>query len=483
MGQNGHNKSFCQLEIPPQLIEKYAVRGPRYTSYPTAVEFKPSFDALEWRGALERDAFDYPAQLETPKHLALYVHIPFCRQSCYFCACHRIVSKDSTVSRPYLEALKREIINYRRLYAELQLSANDLLVEQIHWGGGSPNFFSPAEIEELYHSICKAWPVLAPEADVSVEIDPRSTTDQQLRCFAKLGFRRLSLGVQDFDPLVQDRIHRVQSFELTRHICEAAREAGFRGLNIDLIYGLPEQSERGFRRSIEQVLELRPQRVALYGYAHVSWLKKTQQVLERSQLPGPSQRIALFLAALRDFSAAGYQYIGMDHFALPDDELCKAREEGRLNRNFMGYTTHRGARVLGLGASAISSLPAAFSQNLKDIAAYQARAQSSVLPVERGCARSWDDQLRGEIIERILCDGVLDLGELAQRWEIDFWRYFADSLPRLRELSDDGLLEFGASQIRLSPLGTLFMRNVAMCFDAYLAGYVVAEKPMFSKTI
>jgi oxygen-independent coproporphyrinogen-3 oxidase len=302
------------------------------------------------------------------------------------------------------------------------------MIEQIHWGGGSPNFLKPDEMQMLHAECLQSFGGLAPDADVSVEIDPRTTSEAHLEKLAQLGFNRVSLGVQDFDPAVQRLVNRIQPFELTERIVRTARDVGFSGVNIDLIYGLPLQTAEGFSRTVDKVLELRPERVALYGYAHVTWIKKVQKALERAHLPTPAERIEIFLAAIRRFADAGYRHIGMDHFALPSDSLSQALDTGRLNRNFMGYSTHRGARLIGMGVSAISSLPSCYAQNVKDLTVYQERITSGLLATERGLLRTVEDQLRGEVIEAILCQGRLDIPTFDARWGCRFMQKFADGL-------------------------------------------------------
>ena len=314
-----------------RLINAYSTQGPRYTSYPTAVEFTNSFNSDSWKKFLIADA-----HLST----ALYFHLPFCNSLCYFCACNKIIARSREGVAPYLQTLFKELKTYQEL-----LDTKNIEIEQIHWGGGTPNYLLPDEMIELHQRTLEIFPKVENDADISVEIDPRTISSEHLSTLRKLGFNRLSMGVQDFDPFVQETINRIQPYELTRDVCLEARDVGFEGLNIDLIYGLPNQTTKGFSSTLEKILEIKPERIALYGYAHVTWIKKVQKALERSHLPTPEERIDLFLQAYQMLVSAGYLHIGMDHFALPSDELSIAQDSGKLNRNFMGYTTHKGANI------------------------------------------------------------------------------------------------------------------------------------------
>ncbi len=455
-----------------RLIEKYSTSGPRYTSYPTAVEFHSGFDSAEWMQTLESDR----EIRKSTDGFSLYFHIPFCPSLCYFCACNKVITRDESVTEPYLSAVRNELAMYRSL-------VGDVPVEQIHWGGGTPNFLSPESMRRLHGDCLAAFPTLTADADVSIEVDPRTCSDAHIRTLVDLGFNRLSMGVQDFDARVQSLVNRVQPFELTKRVSDEARALGIQSVNVDLIYGLPDQSVDGFRKTIEQILEIRPDRIALYGYAHVTWLKKVQKALEKAHLPTPSERVAIFLEALRMLTEAGYEYIGLDHFALPNDSLSLARRSGKLNRNFMGYSTHRGARLIGIGPSAISTFPEAFAQNTKDVALYQAGMGEKRFVTERGLRRSIDDQIRGDVIESILCLGTLDLKDFQTKWRYDFWSYFAHVLPTFDSFFRDGLLEYSSDSITLSPFGHLFSRNIAMAFDAYLSGHKASSRPVFSQAV
>jgi len=464
--------------VPQSLIEKYSIAGPRYTSYPTAVELKPTFGRDQWLAAL-RDEWSRPAEAweEQDRPVSLYFHIPFCKTLCFFCACNKVITKNKSLVAPYLEALKREI----RFYADhVDTKAP---VRQLHWGGGTPNYLSPSEMEELYNAIKGTFPNMAADADISIELDPRTTTKEQLQILKSLGFTRLSMGVQDFDPHVQRTINRIQPYEQTKELADNARVLGFKSVSVDLIYGLPEQSVEGFFATLKQVATIRPDRVALYGYAHVTWLTKAQKSLEKKHLPTPPERVILFNEAADFFTDQGYRYIGMDHFALPTDSMSKAVDQGMLNRNFMGYTTHRGARLLAFGVSSISMLPRAMAQNAKEVNVYQDLVSTYGTAIEKGVPRSLEDQLRGEVIESLLCLGRISTSEVSRRFSISFEEKFASELQELRSFAADGLLEISSDVINLTETGRLFMRNIAMVFDQYLAKRRSEARPVFSQAV
>jgi oxygen-independent coproporphyrinogen-3 oxidase len=440
------------------LIEKYAGNTPRYTSYPTAVEFRNDIGHEQWKETLEIEV-NNPQNQFTP---SLYVHLPFCTTLCYFCACNKKIAKDDAQVGPYLKSLGAELSSYRDICGEHPL-------EQLHWGGGTPNFFSPSASEDLFRICTEAFPGFADGADISVEIDPRTLTSKHLETYKSLGFNRVSLGVQDFNPDVQEAINRIQPYSLTKQAIDGARSLGFSSVNFDLIYGLPLQTEESFRNTVERVVELMPERIALYGYAHVTWKKKVQKTLQRHDLPSPAERINLFLLALETLSQAGYEYIGMDHFALPQDSLTKARASGRLNRNFMGYSTHQGTSVIGAGVSAISSTDSMLAQNNTNLEHYMELALSQGIVTQGGLRRSREDQLRGELIENILCIGEIDIKSFEEKWNLDFHSEFSPELESLRPMEEDNLVTIRDKKIEVSSLGRLFMRNIASVFDSYLA--------------
>ncbi len=454
-----------------QLIAKYSTQGPRYTSYPTAVEFTEKFDHVSWKHALQEEG------RKDEGNYSLYVHLPFCPSLCLFCACHKIITKEREVVAPYLKALKKEILAYEKIVGA------DASVEQLHWGGGSPNYLTPEEMTDLFGAVKRSFPNFTKDADVSIELDPRTTTSDQLKTLVSLGFNRISMGVQDFDPEVQEAVNRIQTYEDTAALVAEARSLGIKSVGIDLIYGLPAQSLAGFNQTLMKVVELRPDRLALYGYAHVTWKTKVQKALTSKGLPTSKERIALFTSAVNVLGRAGYEYIGMDHFALPSDGLAKAVHDGTLNRNFMGYTNHHGVRLIGLGASSISGIPSAYAQNVKGVEEYEKAVETREIPTERGMIRSREDQMRGEIIESLLCSGYLSIDKFERKWGIFFAEVFASEIDQLADFEMDGLLAHDHSAIRLTELGRFFMRNIAMVFDGYLEKYRKATKPTFSQTV
>ena len=450
------------MNVPPDLLAKLARPGPRYTSYPTANVFDASVGPVEHEAALRR-------QGETGAPLSLYVHLPFCRSLCFYCACNVIVTRRRDAVTDYLDLLERE--------ADLVAAALGRRppVTQLHLGGGTPTYLTVGELRRLHALLAARFDLSAAE-ELSIEVDPRVTSAAQLQALAALGWNRASFGVQDFDPVVQVAIHRTQSVEQTSALVDAARAAGFRGINVDLIYGLPLQQVDTFGATLDAVLGIRPDRVALYSYAHVPWLRPAQASFEKRgrRLPTPDQKLALFELAVRAFSAAGYVQLGMDHFALPTDELALALERGTLHRNFQGYTVRRADALVGLGASSISDVGGAYAQNEKDLEPYRTALAAGRLPTARGWRRGEDDERRRRVIATIMTFGVVAAEALAG---------FAAERARLAELAREGLVSFASDgALRLTPLGRLFVRNVAMVFDAYL-GEEAAPRPVFSQTV
>jgi oxygen-independent coproporphyrinogen-3 oxidase len=466
-------------QLNHELVRKYSGSGPRYTSYPTAVEFHHGFDSKKWSAALDQEFLE-----RSSKNTSLYFHIPFCRSLCYFCACNKVITQDRAVVEPYLKAVEAELSIFKRYTADQSNKQQGFILDQIHWGGGSPNYLLPEEMERLFNSTSEIFGKPTDQADVSIELDPRTTSVQQLNALKTLGFNRISLGVQDFDTVVQESINRIQSFEMTTELVQASRELGFRGVNIDLIYGLPHQSLKGFGETLGKILEIRPSRIALYGYAHVTWLQKVQRSFKDSDLPTPETRLELFILALETLSAAGYVYIGLDHFALPEDSLAQALASGKLNRNFMGYTTHRGTRIFAFGPSAISSLDSAYAQNLKSVEQYQSKVFNGEFATERGIARTADDRLRAEVIENILCSGEIGFKQFSNTWKVGFWDYFGEvALHDCMQFIVDGLLEVSSERLKVTDIGRLFARNISMIFDAYLPLHREKQKKVFSQTL
>lgn len=440
------------MRIERDLILRYSKQLPRYTSYPTALEFTPQFTEHNWRNSL----LSYIESNKQPS-LSLYCHIPFCRSLCYFCACNKIITKTRDEVRPYLTGIIKEIGLYSSMFGE---SAS---ISQLHWGGGSPNFLNPAEIAELFTAIKNVFPNFLPDADISIELDPRTTMSLQLKTLRDLGFHRISLGVQDFAPEVQSVINRVQSFESTELLCNEARNFGFKSINLDLIYGLPLQTIESFQKTLKLVESLRPDRIALYGYAHVSWKSKTQRVFDKLPLPEAKERLELFCMAVEFLVSRGYEYIGMDHFALPGDDLFKAYQDGTLHRNFMGYTTHKNSALLGFGVSAISTLPDAFSQNNRSIKEYLEKIKSGHFPIERGVTRSIEDKWRGALIQEIMCRGRIDRIKFQREWGITL----NTNEKLLEDPLKDSLIEVSSDEISVTKLGRFFLRNIASGFDSY----------------
>ena len=444
--------------ITPELLTKFDVAGPRYTSYPTADRFVEAFGEPDYLQALDQRRTG-PAAMALP--LSLYVHIPFCESLCYYCACNKIITKHHERSAPYLRYLSKEVdLHVQHIGAGQSVS-------QLHLGGGTPTFFSDDELSELMAMLRRNFN-LVPGGEYSIEVDPRTVTAERLAHLARLGFNRLSFGVQDFDPIVQKAVHRVQPAEQVFALVEAARGIGFESINVDLIYGLPKQTPESFDRTLAQVAELRPDRIALYAYAHLPERFKPQRRIIAIDLPGAPNKVAMLARSLAAFEQAGYVYVGMDHFALPDDALAVAKRQGRLHRNFQGYSTQPDCDLIGLGVSAIGKVGATYSQNAKSLEEYQDLLDHGHLPVARGLAVSRDDLLRRCVIMALMCQGevMFESAELAHL--IDFRSYFASELETLRGMQDQGLVELSDTGIKVTPMGWFFVRGVAMVFDKYL---------------
>ena len=444
--------------ITTELLTKFDVPGPRYTSYPTADRFVEAFGEADYIQALEQRRAG-PAAMALP--LSLYVHIPFCESLCYYCACNKIITKHHERSAPYLRYLSKEVdLHVQHIGAGQSVS-------QLHLGGGTPTFFSDDELSELMAMLRRNFN-LVPGGEYSIEVDPRTVTAERLAHLARLGFNRLSFGVQDFDPIVQKAVHRVQPAEQVFALVEAARGIGFESINVDLIYGLPKQTPESFDRTLAQVAELRPDRIALYAYAHLPERFKPQRRIIAIDLPGAPNKVAMLARSLAAFEQAGYVYVGMDHFALPNDALAVAKRQGRLHRNFQGYSTQPDCDLIGLGVSAIGKVGATYSQNAKSLEEYQDLLDHGHLPVARGLAVSRDDLLRRCVIMALMCQGevMFESAELAHL--IDFRSYVASELETLRGMQDQGLVELSDTGIKVTPMGWFFVRGVAMVFDKYL---------------
>ena len=455
------------------LLRRYDRPGPRYTSYPTAPQFSSSFTEVQLREAVIASNGD-----PIPRRLSLYVHVPFCMSPCFYCGCNRIITRDLSRSGPYLA----------RLYREIDLTAalfdRDREVIQLHFGGGTPNFLSPAQLREVVDCLRRHFLFSAStDRDQSIELDPRFTHPADIAELAAIGFNRASLGVQDFDPEVQAAVNRIQGVEETRAVVEACHGHGFRSVNIDLIYGLPKQHADGFARTLDAVINMRPDRVAVYGYAHLPELFKAQRQIDAADLPDAEAKLSLLQLAIDKLTHAGYVYIGMDHFALPDDDLAQAQARGGLHRNFMGYTTHADSDLIGLGVSAISHIGDSYSQNPRDLPSWQMAIDEGHLPVFRGMQLSEDDQLRADLIQQLMCQGEIPIDALERRYAIDFDQYFAHALERMQPLVDDDLVRREPHRIVVTRQGRLLLRNIAMCFDRYLDQSAVLTTPRFSRAI
>ncbi len=455
-------------QIDAGLREKYDVRGPRYTSYPPATHFHPLKTAEVFARWQERN------ELTTDPGLSLYLHIPFCRKRCLFCGCHTVVGKKEAEIEDYLSALRHEI----DLATEQVNPARP--VHQLAVGGGTPNFLSAAQIQRLFSHLRGRWQ-LADEAELSVEINPRTATGEKIDALVEQGFNRFSLGIQDFSPAVLRTVRRDQGLMEVEEVLTRLRAQGIGSINFDLIYGLPGQDLAGCLSTADKVVQLRPDRIALYSYAHVPWIHAHQQALERAGLPEPDVKAALFLAMSDRFLSAGYEFIGMDHFALPDDPLAQALKNRSLRRNFMGYTTGRGLDLLGLGTSAISSIGSAYSQDDKDIGAYVQTLAQGQLPLVRGFLLSHDDLVRRELLLELFCNFHVDLAAWSQRFDLKAEDYLADDFARLEPLVQDGLLRLSPEAIEVTDTGRFFIRNICMAFDQYLEKD--AGQRVYSRTV
>ena len=455
------------------LIRRHDVPGPRYTSYPTAVSFHEGFGEADYRRHLEQ------ADGRGDEPLSLYAHLPFCAQRCLYCGCNVVISPRRTVAGPYLE----------QLLAELDLLSAALphrrRLSQMQWGGGTPTYYPVDDLERLFRAVSERFAFTA-DAEIGIEVDPRVTSAEQIDALGRMGFNRLSAGVQDFAPEVQRAIGRIQSEAVTRALIERARGAGFRSVNLDLIYGLPLQSGDGFMRTLERVVALRPERVAVYSFAYVPWLKGHMRTIPPETLPGPELKLELLALAYDTFTAAGYRAIGMDHFALPGDDLARAAEAGTLSRNFMGYTVRSAPDLVGIGISAIGDVADAFVQNVKKLPAYARALAAGQFPVERGYALDADDRVRRHVIGEIMCNARLDFANVERRFGVLFTRDFAPELAALAAPGgpiDDGLLERTASGLALTRRGRPFVRIVAMAFDRHLRAATAGAAPVFSRTV
>ncbi|MEI8324340.1 MAG: oxygen-independent coproporphyrinogen III oxidase [Betaproteobacteria bacterium] len=455
--------------VTPELLRKFDVSGPRYTSYPTADRFVETFGAADYIAALDQRR---AGTVASP--LSLYVHVPFCESLCYYCACNKIITKHHERAAEYLRYLSVEVdLHIARL-------GTGQVVSQLHLGGGTPTFLSDAELRELMDMFKRNF-ILAPGGEYSIEVDPRTVDAKRLATLKALGFNRLSFGVQDFDPEVQAAVHRVQPPEQVFALVASARALGFESINVDLIYGLPKQTPESFDRTLEQIAQLRPDRIALYAYAHLPERFKPQRRIITIELPGAPAKVSMLSRSLNAFEQAGYVYIGMDHFALPDDALAVAKRQGRLHRNFQGYSTQPDCDLIALGVSSIGRVGATYSQNVKTLDGYYDMLNHGAFPVVRGLALSNDDVLRRAVIMAIMCQGRLPFEAIESPYQIDFKRYFETEMSRLLALQEQGLVQVDEHAIQVTPMGWFFVRAVAMVFDKHLQG--AQTQTRFSKIL
>jgi len=456
-----------KLEFDTELIQRYDTSGPRYTSYPTAVQFTTDFGIQDYQ---------QQAQLSntSDRALSLYFHIPFCDTICFYCACNKIVTKNRKHAQPYLDTLYKEIAMQARLFDQ------NRIVDQLHWGGGTPTFISPAQMRELMHHTHQHFNLRKDDkGEYSIEVDPREANRDIILLLRELGFNRISLGVQDFNENVQVAVNRIQSIEQTREVMDAARESGFHSVSLDLIYGLPRQSLETFMQTLDTVIALDPDRLSIFNYAHLPDLFKTQRQINASELPDAKTKLAILETCIEKLGSAGYQYIGMDHFAKPDDELARAQNNGTLYRNFQGYSTHANCDLIGLGITSIGKVNDCYSQNVKTVQEYEQLVNSNKLPVFRGLVLNKDDKLRREIITQLICHYQLDIKSVEQTHGINFGEYFGESIETLQQMQKDDLLTIDANFIQVKPKGCLLIRNICMAFDKYLS----SSGKQFSKVI
>jgi oxygen-independent coproporphyrinogen-3 oxidase len=459
------------VKFDTTLIKRYDIAGPRYTSYPTAVQFMEGFDAeayLRYTTASNNELI--------PKPLSLYVHLPFCHSLCYYCGCMKKVTRHTDQATQYLGLLEKEIAMQGRLFD------HDREVVQLHFGGGTPTYHDDAQLSELMATLGSHFSLSTDESrEFSIEVDPRTVGNERLAHLAAIGFNRISLGVQDIDPKVQQAVNRIQDPQATLDMVAESRRLGFNSVSIDLIYGLPLQTVDGFARTIDTVVEARPDRLAVYNYAHLPHIFRAQRMIDARDIPSPETKLKLMELTIDKLTAHGYVYIGMDHFALPEDELTLAQREGGLQRNFQGYSTRRECDLVGLGVSAIGKVGDCYAQNLKDIPSYQAVVAEGRLPIWRGLSLTTEDRLRRSVIESIMCHGEVQFDRFEANFAIDFHDHFALELSHLRQLETDGLLTMGDDEFRVTPEGRLLVRAIAMIFDEYLQA--PQTEPKFSRVI
>ena len=456
-----------------ELAAKYACTGPRYTSYPTAPQFRGDFPLEQYLGWQKRDG-DHKRE-----PLSLYLHLPFCHDICYYCACNKIVTREKGVARAYLDRLEKEIV------MQSEIVGASRPITQMHWGGGTPTYLDNAEITELMHTLASHFRLLDKGyREYSIEIDPRTVEISTIALLKGVGFNRISLGIQDFDPLVQKAVNRIQPYEEIAPLVDSVRSHGFRSLSFDLIYGLPHQDRFTMDETLRKVISLRPDRIACYNYAHLPERFSSQRAIDRLTLPEPEEKLLLQQIISHTLQDAGYLHIGMDHYVLPDDELAMAQREGRLQRNFQGYTLHMADDLLGMGVSAISQIGDFYLQNERDVSTYYNLLDADRLPSNRGCKVNRDDKLRRHIIMTLISDLRLDIGECNRQFGVDFLADFKQELAQLGPMVEDGLVELGRDEISVTHRGRPFLRNICMPFDAYLDNHQGDQPPpRFSATV
>lgn len=456
--------SSQQIDWDQRLIEKYNYAGPRYTSYPTALEFSENFGEADFQHAVQR----YP-----DRPLSLYVHIPFCHRLCYFCGCNKIVTRQLHKADRYLDVLEQEIRQRAPLFA-------GRCVTQLHWGGGTPTFLNQQQVSRLV-ALLRDHFTIADDVEMSIEVDPREIELEMIDHLRAEGFNRLSMGVQDFNKAVQERVNRVQDEETIFALVQRAREQGFRSVSLDLIYGLPLQTPESFAFTLQRVIALNPDRLSVFNYAHMPTLFAAQRKIKDDELPGAAQKLQILQETIATLTGEGYQFIGMDHFARPDDELAVAQRAGELHRNFQGYTTQGETDLLGLGVSAISMLGDSYAQNHKELKAYYAEVEQRGNALWRGLTLSDDDGLRRDVIKALICNFSLDFSAIEAQFPIEFERYFAEDLALLAPLVADGLVEQRGRSLHVTGVGRLLIRNICMCFDVYMRQKVRMQQ--FSRVI
>ncbi|MFZ0828718.1 MAG: oxygen-independent coproporphyrinogen III oxidase [Verrucomicrobiia bacterium] len=447
---------MSQLNVNLDLVEKYNVAGPRYTSYPPATKFT---DAIAWPALAEK----ITANNQATRDLSIYFHIPFCETLCWFCGCTTVITLNHDKGMAYVEALGREV---GRLVPMLNPQRQ---VGQLHFGGGSPTFLKPDEIRRLGEIIHRHF-TFARDIEASVEVDPRRLTRDHLAALREIGFNRASMGVQDFNPRVQEAVHRLQPREMTQQAMDWMRELGYGSINLDLIYGLPHQTVASFNETLDTVLEMKPDRLAVFSYAHVPWVKPSQKILEQKILPAPETKLQVLKLVIEKLTADNqYVYIGMDHFAKPDDELAVAQKKKQLQRNFQGYSTRAGSDIYAFGMSSISQIPDAYWQNEKELPKWQAAVDADRVPLQRAYFLTDEDKIRRETIMRVMCDLSLDYAAMSKKLGLNFTEHFAGELAALAPFETDGLVKRTPSGLEVTDTGRLFIRNIAMCFDNTLA--------------